>query len=144
MLKLYEYACHDCKLTWEKEYKFGQPAEKTKCPQCGKRWGQNWIGRTAPAVHFKGGLGAGWTTKGGGELMGSSDEMNKAMQEGVKNRMGQGHKDYATYNPPQEVFDNARKLNETEVQEKLQTAKKVTAANYDKAGLDPAMPHKPK
>ena len=58
--------------------------------------------------------------------------------------MGEGWKTYATYNPPQEVFDKARKLSDTEVQEKLQTAKKTTATIYDKAGQNPAIPHKPK
>ena len=63
-MKTYEYACHDCKLTWERDYKFGHPADKTKCPECGKRCGQNWLNREAPPVHFKGGLQSGWTTKG--------------------------------------------------------------------------------
>jgi len=29
MKKLYEYACHDCKVTWEREYTFGKCANKT-------------------------------------------------------------------------------------------------------------------
>ena len=142
-MKLYEYACHDCKLVWEREYKFGHPAEKTKCPECNKMWGQNWLGREAPPVHFKGGLQSGWTTKGGGELHGSSDEMNKAMQKGCETRMGEGWKAYAKYTPPQEVWDKARKLSDSEVKEKVKASKKFVAQTYDKAGLDPSMPHKP-
>ena len=35
--KDYEYSCSECKIIWEKAYKFGNPADKTKCPLCGKR-----------------------------------------------------------------------------------------------------------
>ena len=59
MKKIYEYACFDCNITWEKVYEWGKSAKKTKCPECGKKCEQNWLGRSAPPVHFKGG---GWSS----------------------------------------------------------------------------------
>ena len=54
-----------------------------------------------------------------------------------------GGKAYAKYTPPQEVWDKARKLSDSEVKEKVKASKKFVAQTYDKAGLDPSMPHKP-
>ena len=136
----YEYVCHDCKLIWDREYALAKNPTRTRCPECKKLCGKNYASsRNRPVVHFIGGVGAGWTTKGGGELMGSSDEMNKAMQSGCEKRMSKGYEAYKVYSPSQGYVDNlgARKLNEEEVRKKLSDSKKASAQVYDKAGIDP-------
>ena len=114
-MKIYEYACHE------------------------KLCGQNWLNREAPAVHFKGGIASGWTTKGGGELQGSSDQMNKAMQEGCNSRMDKGYQAYAKYTPTDKELQTyvTKKLSREESQKKIEGSRKAAAQIYDKAGLDP-------
>jgi len=143
--KLYEYACHDCRVLWEKEYDWGKPAKKTKCPECGKRWGQNWLERPPPPVHFK---GAGWTgvnSVTGFNKKGGSDEINLKLQEGCKERMKTGWQHYARYTPSKGYLEQAkaRPLSDQEVADKLALSKKVSAHNYDKAGIDPYKKTKP-
>ena len=103
--KLYEYACHECKVSWDKEYTWGKPAKKTKCPECGKRCEQNWLGREATPVHFK---GAGWSQTTGYNRTGGSDEINLKLQEGCKERMKTGWQHYSRYTPSKGYLEQAR------------------------------------
>jgi predicted nucleic acid-binding Zn ribbon protein len=139
MKKLYEYACHKCRILWEKEYNWGNPAQKTKCPECGKRCGQNWLDRPPPPVHFK---GAGWTgvnSVTGFNKKGGSDEINLKLQEGCKERMKTGWQHYAKYTPKQAYMDDhvKRKLSPEESLKKIENAKKQASRLYDKAGINP-------
>ena len=141
--KIYVYACYDCEVSWEKEYPWGKPAEKTKCPDCSKRCGQDWANRTPTPVHFK---GAGWTGKNsvtGLNKRGGSDEVNLKLQESCKDRMATGWQHYAKYTPPQKVLDKARKLTPRESQQKMDSARKIMDTTYDKAGIDPTKIYKP-
>jgi putative FmdB family regulatory protein len=140
--KIYEYACHDCKVSWERPYPWGKPAAKTKCPECGKRRGQNWIGREAPPIHFK---GEGWTEVTGINKTGGSDEVNLILQECTKERMKSGWQHYSRYTPSKGYLEtvNARPLSDREVADKLSLSKKISAHNYDKAGIDPYKKVKP-
>ena len=134
--KIYVYACHDCKVSWEKEYQWGKPAGKTKCPDCGKRCGQNWLNRESIPVHFK---GAGWHAKGGYHHAGSSDEVNLKLQGQSEDRMAGGWKNYAKYDPGEEYIRQAggRRLNDQELGQKLDAAKKMSDHVYDNAGINP-------
>jgi predicted nucleic acid-binding Zn ribbon protein len=140
MKKAYEYSCSDCKIIWEKDFEFFKPAKKSKCPECGRGCEQNWIGREAPAVHFKGG---GWTTNSGHNVAGGSDEVNKKLQEQCKDRMEGGWKHYGRYSPSDKEIAGARKLTNREVTDRLDTSKKLSAHNYDKAKIDPTKKYKP-
>ena len=138
----YEYACHKCKLLIEKDYPFGKNKSKIKCPQCKKMCEQNWAGRKIP-IHFK---GAGWTgvnSRTGFNKTGGSDEVNKRLQEGCKDRMDTGWQHYSKFTPPQELLDRARKLTPQEVQQKLDASRKVSDQVYDNAGIDPYKKIKP-
>jgi len=139
----YEYVCHDCKLMWTKEYRLAKNPTRTRCPECKTLCEQNWS-KSIP-VHFVGGVGAGWTTKGGGELMGSSDEMNLAMQDGIKKRISKGYEAYKVYSPSKGYVDDigARRMSDVEVKNKLVASKKASAEVYNKAGIDPHKRYKP-
>lgn len=141
-MKIYEYACHDCKVTWEREYKFGKCANKTKCPECGKRCDQNWLGREPPAVHFK---GSGWTQTTGHNRAGGSDDINQNLQEQCKERMDSGWQHYAKYEPSEEYINaaKARRLSDEEVKRGLDVSKKLSSHVYDKARMDPSKKIKP-
>ena len=138
----YEWICHDCKLIWSRSYPIAKNPTRTKCPQCKKLCEKNW--KPTP-VHFKGGVGSGWTTKSGGELHGSSDEMNKAMQEGCNKRMSEGWKDYAHYSPSKGYLDSvgATRLSDEQVKKNIEVAKKTYQPIYDKAGIDLSKKYKP-
>tara|TARA_R110002051_G_scaffold279562_2_gene341046 strand:- start:1118 stop:1555 length:438 start_codon:yes stop_codon:yes gene_type:complete len=141
--KIYVYACYACEVSWEKEYPWGKPAEKTKCPDCSKRCGQDWENRNPVPVHFK---GAGWTgvnTRTGFNKTGGSDEVNKKLQEGCKDRMDTGWQHYSKFTPPQELLDRARKLTPQEVDQKLEASRKVSDQVYDNAKMDPYKKIKP-
>ena len=144
--KIYVYACHDCKVSWEKEYQWGKPAGKTKCPDCGKRCGQNWLNRESIPVHFK---GAGWTGKNsvtGLNKKGGSDEINMKLQDSCRERMDTGWQHYAKYSPKQGWIDSnaTGRVSETRAREKMKAAKKMSDAVYDKAGIDRNKVHKKK
>jgi putative FmdB family regulatory protein len=36
-MAIYQYACDDCLVSWERECSIGKAPKKTKCPECGKR-----------------------------------------------------------------------------------------------------------
>lgn len=133
-MAIYEWKCDECKLFWEREYPFAKNPRRTRCPECNKL-SERYFSK-APAVHFKGG---GWMTKGGGELAGSSDDLNKAMQEGCNNRMEKGFRAYAKYTPKKAWMDaqHPRKLSPKETSQKIDAARKQAAHAYDKAGIDP-------
>jgi len=144
--KVYEYACHDCKVLWEREYPWGKPAGKTKCPDCGKRCEQNWLNRDPLPVHFK---GAGWTGKNsvtGFNKEGGSDEINLKLQDSCKKRMESGWQHYAKYSPSKEWIDThaSKKLSSTEGEKKMKAAKKMSDTVYDKAGINRNKVHKKK
>jgi putative FmdB family regulatory protein len=142
-MKSYEYACHECSVSWEQEFEFGKPDDTMKCPECGKDCGQNWLGRTAPAIHFK---GSGWTGQNestGYNKQGGSDEVNLKLQEQSKDRMDGGWKHYARYTPPEKLTKGARKLSSTELKDRLDHSKKMTQINYDKSGQSPHKKQRP-
>ena len=143
MKKIYEYACHECKVSWDREYEWGKCADRTRCPDCKKLCGQNWLGRDPTPVHFK---GAGWTgqnTSTGLNKKGGSDEINLKLQEQSKDRMDGGWKHYSRMTPPKELLDGARKLSDTELKDRLDHSKKMTQMNYDKSGQDPYKKKRP-
>ena len=144
--KIYVYACYDCEVSWEKEYPWGKPAEKTKCPDCSKRCGQDWVNRNPIPVHFK---GAGWTGKNsvtGMNKIGGSDEVNLKLQKGCKDRMDTGWQHYAKYSPSKEWVDShvTKEHTPAEAREKMKAAKKMSDMVYDKAGIDRNAVHKKK
>ncbi len=142
MKKDYEYSCSECKIIWEKAYKFGNPADKTKCPLCGKRCEQNWLNREAPSVHFK---GAGWTQTTGYNRSGGSDEVNKKLQDHCTERMESGWQNYAKYDPSEGFIKaaKARRLSDNEVKRGLDVSKKLSSHTYNKARIDPTKKIKP-
>ena len=48
---IYEFICHECRLTWDKDGKISKPPKKSKCPKC-KKLREKSI--HAPAFHMKG------------------------------------------------------------------------------------------
>ena len=143
MKKTYEYACHECKVSWDREYEWGKCADRTKCPDCSKLCGQNWLGRKATPIHFK---GAGWTGQNvstGLNKKGGSDEINRKLQEQCKERIDTGWQHYSKMSPPKSLTDNARKLDEKELQDRLEHSKKMTQLNYDKSGQSPYKKRRP-
>ena len=50
---MYEYACHECELFIEKDFRMGKAKKKVKCPEC-KKFAERYFGGSAPPVHFKG------------------------------------------------------------------------------------------
>jgi putative FmdB family regulatory protein len=138
-MAIYEWVCEECNIFWDREYPLAKNPERTRCPQCKKLSNRLW--GAPPPVHFKGG---GWTSGPQGfNKIGGSDEVNLKLQEGSKKRMATGWQHYAKYSPPQKLLDEARKLSDREVSEKLALSKKLSAHNYDKAKIDPTIKYKP-
>ena len=138
---VYEWICEDCKLYWERDYPIAKNPNRTKCPECKKLCERLW---EATPVHFK---GYGWSSeqKVGRQKSGGSDEVAQELIGSTKRRLKSGYQHYAKYTPKQEWLDNntSRKLTPTESAAKMRAAKKATAHVYNKAGLDPSIPHKP-
>jgi predicted nucleic acid-binding Zn ribbon protein len=140
-MAIYEYACYECYLMWECDFPFGKPMKKTPCPECGAECGQQWAGRDIP-VHFK---GAGWSQATGYNKQGGSDEIAGKLMDETEDRMTRGWSAYGKYTPSKAWLESkgARRLNDQEVTEKLDDARKRSAINYDKAGINPYDKYKP-
>ena len=137
----YEYACHKCHLLIERDFPFGKPKSKIKCPECKKMCEQHFAGRDIP-VHFK---GAGWTGQNentGYNKTGGSDEINLKLQEQSKDRMAGGWKQYARYTPPEKLLKTARRLSDQEVANKLEASRKISDQVYDNAKINPYKKYK--
>jgi len=61
----------------------------------------------------------------------------------VKERMKTGWQHYDRYTPPKKLLDRARRLNDQEVADKLETSRKLSSQTYDKAGINPYKKIKP-
>ena len=135
----YIWQCHDCKLYWDRDYPVATNPCRTKCPQCRKLCDRKY---TPVPVHFK---GAGWDGPTGFNQTGGSDEINKKLQEGCKERMKSGWQQYARYEPSEGYLEDrkARKLTDREVQAKKDASKKLSTHTYNKAGIDPTKKYKP-
>ena len=138
-MSIYEYSCRDCMLIMEHDFPFGEAAETVSCPECNADIDQHWAGRKVP-VQFK---GAGWTQTTGRNMKGGSDEVNLRLQEGSKDRMKTGWQHYSKMTPGKALTDNARKLSEKELEDRLKTSKKQTETNYNKSGLSPYNKQRP-
>jgi len=126
---------------WECDFPFAKMEKKTPCPKCEAQCGQHYDGKDVP-VHFK---GQGWSQPTGHLKMGGSDEGNLKLQQGCRDRMATGWQAYSKYTPSKAWIEsnNGRRLSDREVREKLDASKKLSAHNYDKAGINPHNKYKP-
>jgi len=135
----YEWKCENCFILFDHEYEMGKAPVRKKCPVCNKLCHKNL--QVIP-VHFK---GAGWTQTTGYNKAGGSDEINKKLQDGCEDRMKSGWQQYSKYTISDGYIKakKGRKLGEKELKDKLDQSKKVTASQYEKAGMDPTKRNKP-
>ena len=141
IMAAYEWKCEKCGIYWERDYPFAKAPKRTKCPEC-QTLSERYFGQ-APPVRFK---GAGWTgvnSQTGFNKTGGSDEVNKKLQDQCNNRMETGWQHYSRYTPPKKLLDTKRRLSDEEVRKKLDDSKRLSAHNYDKAGIDPYKKYKP-
>lgn len=135
----YEWKCEPCLLLYEQYYPMGKAPTRKRCPQCNKLGNRN---LQVTPVHFK---GSGWTQTTGYNRAGGSDEINLKLQDGCKERMKTGWQQYSRYEPSEGYIkaNKGRKLSSSELRDKLDHARKVTATTYEKAGMDPTKKIKP-
>ena len=136
---IYEWKCEVCYLLFDHEYPMGKAPLRKRCPVCRKLCHKN---LQVTPVHFK---GAGWTQTTGYNKAGGSDEVNQKLQDGGNERMESGWQQYARYDPSEGYIkaNKGRKLSSSELKDKLEQAKQVTATTYEKAGMDPHKKIKP-
>ena len=155
----YDYACKECDIQWEVEAPIGKAPKSDECPACEEQ-GFRYYGNQQLTVSFKDdgrgnkGTGAGdfHTVKRryekhaqyGFDKDSANRFLNKAIKDTTERIVDKSNK-YVPY-----YFDydslakqgKARRLNDTETAKKLETARKLTAQVYDKAGLDITEPMK--
>lgn len=126
-------------MLFDQNYPIGKAPIRKRCPHCGELREKNF--QVTP-VHFK---GAGWTQTTGYNKKGGSDEINLQLQDGCKERMNSGWQQYARYEPSEGYIkaNKGRRLGQSELKEKLDQARKVTATTYEKAKMDPTKKIKP-
>jgi predicted nucleic acid-binding Zn ribbon protein len=142
-MSFYEWVCRDCAIYWEEEHRIGTAPSKQNCPKCDELCHRKWD--TPPTIHFKGEGWSGVNKQTGFMKKGGSDEGNLKLQDGCRDRMAEGWKAYARYDPSQGYLDDvgAKKHTETEFKEKLDASRKLSQHTYDKAGINPYDKYKP-
>jgi hypothetical protein len=145
----YEWACKECNLYWEKEYRMGKAPNRTKCPKCEKLSHRYWL-NSIPAVHFN---VKGFPdrdrklAKTGGHVAGDSDEMAKSLINDCDRAMQHGNAMYQRVNFNPEGWNEAanklsgkekdkagyfKPISDKRKQEKQRTVKNMTGDAYNK------------
>ena len=141
----FNWICRECSIYWDRDYAIGKAPERTKCPKCKK---------LSHRYYLKENIGVSFCDDKDFHTVRrryqkhaqkgfDKDSANRWYRNNIqasKDAMDEGH---AHYEPmifrPDKMAEKgrARKLNDKEVSEKIETAKNLTASTYDKAGLDP-------
>lgn len=133
----YEWACHDCKLFWERDYKMGKAPSRTKCPEC-KKLSERLFESTP--VHFK---GHGFYATDYKDRRCESDTKNfyKSAIEMSKERMKTGWQHYGKFTLKEEAFNKmvsdgvVKRKNDDEKRESDKITKEVLDVAYKGAGI---------
>jgi len=128
----YEFDCHDCELSFEREGKMSNPPKRKKCPKCGKFCKRVF---SPTFVHFK---GRGWDTteqrienfQRDGYQKENAERFYKDAIEGSKKRMKSGGEHYKRMGIAPEAYEaltgvKVKKANPKRVEEKRKAAIKI-------------------
>jgi len=140
----YTWACHDCELYWERDYKMGKAPEKTKCPGCEKRKGRSY---DAPALRF---IGSGFYVNDYGKntiahanAKGACEEFIEDAKKSSKERSKTGFQNYKVYTPnlgELEAMGQIKKMegnSEEIINSNAARYRKFSERLYKEANIDP-------
>ena len=145
----YAWACHECELYWEREYKMGKAPEKTKCVEC-----KNKCGRSYDAPHLKF-IGAGFYCNDYGKntwhhknAQGAVDEFVKGAEEASKKRMKTGFQNYRVYTPDFQRLEEIGQIKKSKgersdvINRNAARYRQTATQMYEKSGIDPVKQEK--
>lgn len=148
-MPIYTWACHECELYWEREYKMGKSPEKSKCPGCEKRKGRCY---DVPTLKF---IGSGFYVNDYGRKswthesqQGSVDEFVEGAKESSKKRMKTGFHNYKVYTPDLGELERKGEIKKTNlspeeaIHKNAARHRKTAEQFYNRAGYDPATQEK--
>jgi hypothetical protein len=149
-MTLYEWICRDCDIFWERDCQMGKAPTRTKCPKCKKLSGRYYENANVN-VSFK---DDGNWNKGNGamdfhtvkrryqkvaEKGFDKDAANRFLKKSIEVSKASMTDESYRYKPVNLKWDqfakenNAKKLSSSQVEKKIQSAKKLTEEAYDRA-----------
>ena len=141
----YTWACHDCKIYWERDYNIGKAPEKTKCKECGKRKGRCY---DVPTLKF---VGSGFYVNDYGSSNWKHKKSKDAAQtfineaeDASKKRMDTGFQNYKVFTPDYNVLESQGviKRSNNSIDENAAKHREVSKEFYKKAEIDPGKQEK--
>lgn len=152
-MTLYEWICRDCDIFWERDCQMGKAPTRTKCPKCKKLSGRYYENANV-GISFKddgqgnGGLGVGgandfYTVRKRYQKVAEKgydkDSANRFLRKNIEASKKAMNDDSYRYKPVNLKWDNIardnniKRLSSTQVEKKIQSAKKLTEEAYDRA-----------
>lgn len=155
----YEWICRECNAYWDREYSIGKAPSRTKCPEC-KKLSNRYYQNQNVAISFKDD-GCGNKNSGAGDFHTvkqryrkfardgyDKDSANKFLHRHIEESKSRQDDEAYRYKPvylrPDKLVESgrARKLNDRETAQKIESARKLTEQTYDKAKIKPTRPTK--
>ena len=149
-MTLYEWICRDCDIFWERDCQMGKAPTRTKCPKCKKLSGRYYENANV-GVSFKddgqgnGGKGASdfhtvrRRYQKHAEKGFDKDSANRFLRKSIDATKASMNDESYRYKPVELKWDNIAKANNlkrvssSQVEKKIQIAKKLTEDAYDRA-----------
>ena len=148
-MPIYTWACHECELYWEREYKMGKAPEKTKCPGCEKRKGRSY---DSPVLRF---IGSGFYVNDYGKgnwahntQQGAVDEFVRDSEKASKERMKTGFQNYKVFTPDYDALEKKGDIKRTSgdadevIHRKASKYRGLATRAYKESGIDPGKQEK--
>tara|TARA_Y100000310_G_C20388659_1_gene671691 strand:- start:263 stop:721 length:459 start_codon:yes stop_codon:yes gene_type:complete len=145
----YPFYCETCEFAWSVKAPMAKPAQRRKCPECGKMRKRAWD--SPPGLKF---IGDGWYVTEARKEKFRKDGYDKENAEefyaenidASKRRMKSGGEHYTPMSPNYEWLEKkgqVKKVPLKEAKRKMKKARKLTQESYETAGIKPERPKHP-
>jgi rubrerythrin len=152
-MAFYEWVCRECDIFWDRDCQMGKAPNRTKCPKCKKLSGRYYENANV-SVSFKddgygnGGLGVGGANdfhtvrrryQKVAENGFDKDSANRFLRKSIEQSKLAAADESFRYKPMHLKYDKlaqdrgVKKVSASEVERKIQNAKKLTEEAYDRA-----------
>ena len=148
-MAFYPFYCEACECAWSVKSPMSKPAQRRKCPECGKMRKRVWD--NPPGLKF---IGDGWYVTDArkekflkeGYDKENAEEFYSESIKSSKKRMKSGGQHYTSVKPNYEWMEKeglVKKVSEAEGKRKMKRARKLTQETYEKTGTKPERPKHP-
>lgn len=140
-MPIYEWKCHDCNMSWDRECRLGKAPDRTRCGVCNKLCGRNWEDSNITTSfgndldfhtvrsRYNKHIDKGFDKTAANKFLHGEIKKSKESMDDESYRYKPANIDYEKLSED----GLANKLSDKETSEKVDRAKKLTVDAYDKA-----------